>query len=152
MYVLLCDPSLYTHENAPPPSLAWLTERFTRLESRASADGSKRWLNWVLRLPDGRLAGFVQASVEAQGRAHIAYVLGSAFWGQGLARHAVATMIDELILCGGVRQLCATLKRSNRRSFRLLDALGFAAASPAEHASQQVDADEWLMLRGAQLP
>ena len=52
MFVVLCDPGIYEYENAPPTSLAWLQARFTRLESRCSADGREQWLNWVIRVPD----------------------------------------------------------------------------------------------------
>ena len=38
-------------------SAAALRERFERLESRASADGREQWLNWVVRLDSGAIAG-----------------------------------------------------------------------------------------------
>jgi RimJ/RimL family protein N-acetyltransferase len=63
MFALLQDPAIYAYENTPPASLESLRQRFCRLESRRSADGQERWLNWVLRLPTGALAGFVQATV-----------------------------------------------------------------------------------------
>lgn len=56
MFAVLSDPAIYTHENQPPPSLEWLRERFRRLETRRSADGRERWLNWVIRMPSAELA------------------------------------------------------------------------------------------------
>ena len=53
MYAVLADPAIYEFENAPPPSRQWLAERYARLEARRSADGSQRWLNWVVRLASG---------------------------------------------------------------------------------------------------
>jgi hypothetical protein len=44
-----------------------------RLESRRSADGQEQWLNCVIRLPTSELIGYVQATVDANGRAAIAY-------------------------------------------------------------------------------
>ena len=85
MFVVLCDPRIYEYENAPPTSLAWLQARFTRLESRCFTDGREQWLNWVIRVPDQRLIGFVQATVHANGSAGIAYELSSTDWGRGLA-------------------------------------------------------------------
>src|SRR5262249_46322506 len=96
MFALLSDPAIYEYENGPPPSLEWLRERFARLESRSSADGSEQWLNWVIRLPTSGLVGYVQAIVKANGQAAIAYELSSAYWGRGLARLAVQAMMTEL--------------------------------------------------------
>jgi RimJ/RimL family protein N-acetyltransferase len=146
MFRVLSDPAIYEYENAPPESQEWLRARFARLESRQSGDGSELWLNWVVRLPDGDLAGYVQATVRP-GEAAIAYELASAFWGRGLGQQAVRAMIAELAQGYEVRNLCAVLKRTNLRSRRMLDRLGFVLASPESHASR-VEADEWLMERG----
>ena len=59
--------------------------RFTKLETRLSADGQEQWLNWVICLASEELIGYVQATVRADGGVLIAYELGSAFWGKGLA-------------------------------------------------------------------
>ena len=70
-----------------------LRERFAKLETRRSGDGREQWLNWVLRRRSGELIGYVQATVRGDGQAFIAYVLGSAHWGQGLASEAVAAVL-----------------------------------------------------------
>ncbi len=103
MFAVLSDPAIYAYENAPPRSAEWLRERYARLESRRSGDGTEQWLNWVVRLRDGVPIGYVQATVDASGRALIAYEFGSAWWGQGYAREATQAMIDELIAHHGVR-------------------------------------------------
>jgi RimJ/RimL family protein N-acetyltransferase len=147
MFDVLSDPALYAYENAPPRSRDALRERYRKLESRRSGDGRERWLNWVIRAGDGRLAGYVQATVKADGTASIAYELGSAWWGQGLAGEAVAAMIDELVAHYGVRRLAAVLKTANLRSRRLLERQGFAPAPPDAAKAAAIDADESLMLR-----
>lgn len=147
MFVVLSDPAIYEYENEPPWSAQGLRERFAELESRRSPDGREQWLNWVVRLPTGALIGFVQATVYPDGRAAIAYETSSAYWGRGLARQAVQTMIAELVEQYGVRRLSAVLKRENLRSLRLLQRLGFLLASPAEHVEREVERDEFLMLR-----
>jgi RimJ/RimL family protein N-acetyltransferase len=96
MFAVLSDPAIYAYENAPPPSLDWLRERFASLESRRSVDSSEQWLNWVVRLPSAELIGYVQATIHADGRAAIAYELSSAYWGRGLGLRAVQAMIGEL--------------------------------------------------------
>ena len=149
MFVLLRDPALYEHEGEPPGSLEWLRARFTKLESRRSADGSEQWLNWVVQLASGELVGYVQATVSEPGRADIAYVLGSRHWGRGLASRAVTLMIAELAEHHGVTALSAVLKRSNARSLRLLERLGFTPAPAVLEHERGIEPDERLMLRTA---
>jgi RimJ/RimL family protein N-acetyltransferase len=145
MFDVLSDPAIYAFENAPPVSREALRERFVKLESRQSADGREQWLNWVIRLPTSELAGYVQATVRADGTAAVAYELASAYWRRGLAREAVEAMIGELAARYRVHTCDAVLKRDNARSRRLLERLGFATV---EHdARHRVDADELLMLR-----
>jgi [ribosomal protein S5]-alanine N-acetyltransferase len=149
MFAVLSDPAIYEYENAPPASLEWLRERFTKLETRHSADASEQWLNWVLRQRGGGLIGYVQATVQADGQAFIAYELASAHWGRGLGSEAVAAMIDELEAAYGVHTLLAIFKRPNQRSRRLLDRLGFAAADAASLHGAELEPDEDLMRRQA---
>ena len=146
MFLVLSDPAIYEYENAPPESVDWLRARFSRLEARASADGSESWLNWVVRLRSGGAAGYVQATICGE-RAAIAYIFASPYWGQGLASEAVDAMIDELREQYDVKILSATLKRNNERSTRLLARLGFSMASEAMHREREIDADEILMVR-----
>ncbi len=149
MFPLLSDPALYRHEGEPPASLAWLRERYARLESRRSADGRELWLNWIVRLPTGEAAGFVQATVLPDGTAAIAYVLGSSYWGRGLASAAVRLMIDDLVARHGVGALSAVVVRSNAPSLRLLSRLGFTPASPAAQAAADIAPAELLLHRSA---
>ena len=147
MFAVLSDPAIYEYENEPPQSVAGLRERFADLETRLSPNGREQWLNWVIRLPDSRLIGYVQATVHPGGRASIAYELNSAYWGRGLARQAVQAMVRELIEHYGVLRLSAVLKQANQRSFKLLQRLGFTLATPDEHVQAEVERDEFLMLR-----
>ncbi|HYR35310.1 MAG TPA: GNAT family N-acetyltransferase [Burkholderiales bacterium] len=143
MFAILSDPAIYEHENAPPCSLEWLRERYTRLESRRSADGEQQWLNWVIRLPGGELIGYVQATVFPGGRAAIAYELASRYWGRGLAREACQAMLAALAAEYGVRSAHAVFKRTNTRSSRLLDRLGFTPAP----GDGEAEPDELRMVR-----
>jgi len=147
MFALLSDPALYEFENSTPESADWLRERFAKLESRRSPDGSEQWLNWTVRLASSEPIGFVQASVSSDQRAAIAYVFGSAHWGHGYATEAVVRMIEELDEQYGVRTLSAILKRDNLRSLMLLNRLEFEVASDAVHAELGTDANEVAMVR-----
>lgn len=145
MFAVLSDPAIYEYENEPPQSLEWLRTRFTKLETRLSADGDEQWLNWVIRLPTSELIGYVQATVRREGRAAIAYELSSAYWGRGLAHQAVTAIMVELVEHYGVRSFFAVLKRENFRSMRMLERLGFSPDSPEQHATHQVEVGEVLM-------
>jgi [ribosomal protein S5]-alanine N-acetyltransferase len=147
MFQVLGDPAIYRYENEPPSSLDWLRARFTRLESRRSPDGAEQWLNWVIRLPTSGLAGYVQSTVHADGRAAIAYVLASRHWGRGLATRAVEAMVQELGDRHGVDRLSAVLKCRNTASLRLLERLHFEQADAATRDAVAVDEDELLMVR-----
>jgi len=138
MFAVLSDPAIYAFENAPPASLEALRQRFAALALRRSPDGRERWLNWVLRLHSGHLIGYVQATLDANGGAFVAYQLGSAHWGRGLASEAVEGMISELAATYRVQHLTAVYKRANVRSRRLLERLGFA---PAEGHATAADED-----------
>jgi ribosomal-protein-alanine N-acetyltransferase len=132
MFNVLSDPAIYEFENSPPESPEWLARRFRSLESRCSPDGAELWLNWVIRLPGGALAGYVQAAVGRDGNAHIAYELASRYWRQGIGSTAVTGMLGELASNYGVSSFTATLKARNHRSLALLKALGFESAGPGE--------------------
>lgn len=152
MFVVLSDPAIYTYENAPPASLDRLRERFRKLESRRSGDGSQLWLNWVVRLRAGGLIGYVQATVFPDQRALIAYEFASAFWGRGLAREAAEAMIDELIAHYGVFKFEAIAQGTNQRSLRLLERLGFEPATADLLASHELEPGEVLRWRQAVKP
>jgi RimJ/RimL family protein N-acetyltransferase len=147
MFNVLSDPAIYEFESSPPESQAWLERRFAVLEARASAGSAEQWLNWVVRLPTGALAGYVQATIDHNGMAQIAYELASRFWRQGIASAAVTAMLVELEACYGVRVAVATVKATNYRSLALLKSLRFESQPP--RASPVVDhrLDEIVMYK-----
>ena len=146
MFRVLSDPAIYELENEPPPSEAWLTRRYEVLEQRRSADGNEKWLNWVIRLPGGELAGYVQATVLPSGASHVAYELNSRYWRQGIGSSALAAMLEELRCEHGVHTFVAVLKSANFRSLALLHGLGFALATQRIVAEFAAAADELVMV------
>ncbi len=147
MFVVLSDPAIYQFENAPPASLEWLTQRFTKLASRRSGDGNEQWLNWVVRLPSGELTGYVQATVTNQGFAYVAYEFASQYWRRGIGSASVGAVLDELAANYAVRTVIAVLKARNFRSVALLQHLGFTDALPAGLSHIKCEPDERLMAR-----
>jgi RimJ/RimL family protein N-acetyltransferase len=149
MFAVLGDPAIYEFENEPPQSLEWLAARYAKLESRQSPDGTQAWLNWVIRLASGRLAGYVQATVLRDGVALVAYELASAYWRQGIGSTAVAAMLEELRLRYAAKLFVAVLKARNHRSSGLLRKLGFEPASADQRARFGGEPDEAVMVRPA---
>jgi RimJ/RimL family protein N-acetyltransferase len=145
MFDVLSDPAIYEFENSAPESAASLADRFRKLESRVSPDGTEQWLNWVIRLPTGALAGYVQATIAPDGTAQIAYELASRFWRQGIGSAAVTGMLAELAASYGVSSFVATLKQRNYRSLALLSSLGFERRRLA-------DGDEIVMRKTLDVP
>ena len=152
MFEVLSDPAIYEFENAPPPSREWLRARYQRLAQGGPADGRERWLNWVIRLPDGALAGYVQATVFPGGQALVAYELNSRHWRRGLGSAALARMLAMLCETHGVHTALAQLKAANHRSLGLLRKLGFTAADAALLKTFPPDPDELLMQRRLDTP
>jgi [ribosomal protein S5]-alanine N-acetyltransferase len=146
MFAVLADPAIYEFENAPPASASWLEQRYRRLETRGPEDGSEQWLNWVIRLDTRELAGYVQASVLADGVALIAYELNSRYWRQGIGSNAVHAMMKELQSQYAVQQFIAVLKGANYRSRGLLHKLGFVAASDELSLRYRDEPEESVMV------
>jgi RimJ/RimL family protein N-acetyltransferase len=133
MAAVLADPALYAFIGGSPPTPDALRERYERLVA-GSPDPAVSWCNWVIRLRDeGCLAGTVQATIGAGagGReAEIAWVVGTAWQGRGLASEAATALVAWL----------------RQRSVRTI----VAHVHPEHHASAGVAAaagltptDEW---------
>jgi len=149
MFQVLSDPAIYEFENEPPASEAALTRRYEILEGRRSQDGTETWLNWVIRLPGGDLAGYVQATLLQSGAALIAYELASRHWRQGIGSAAVAAMLTELRVNHPVGLFVAVLKARNHRSVALLRKLGFEPAGIEQSAAFEAEDDERVMVKPA---
>lgn len=135
MFAALAAPEIYDYLDQPAPeSLEWLSERYRKLETRRSADGTEHWLNWVIRLDaGGRGAGYVQATVYPDATAGFAYVISPDHWGKGIAFAACVKVVDMLRDDYGVKALYATADARNARSIKLLLRLGFAPLGSAAY-------------------
>jgi RimJ/RimL family protein N-acetyltransferase len=147
MFQVLSDPAIYEFENEPPQSPEWLESRFRRLESRRSSDGAELWLNWVIRLPSGALAGYVQATVLPESAAYVAYELASTHWRKGIGSSAVRAMLGELRVSYRVQICLAVFKAKNFRSVGLLRCLGFTPAAPHGLRPVICEPDEQVMYK-----
>ncbi len=147
MFVVLSDPAIYEFENGPPQSEDWLVNRFKKLESRQSPDGKEHWLNWVIRLSNKELAGYVQATVLETGLCYISYELSSKYWRKGFGSSAVTGMLRELASNYQVGTVVAVLKAKNFRSHALLTNLGFHSAEEEVISLVNPEVDEVVLTK-----
>lgn len=152
MFEVLSDPAIYQFEGVPPPSVEALAAGFRRKQTRLSPDGREQWLNWVVRLPGGELAGYVQATVLASGASLVGYEFASKHWRRGIGGAAVGAVLDELTTSYAVHTLVAVLKSANFRSMGLLRHLGFGPGTVDDGCTYEAGPDETVMLRRAVLP
>lgn len=127
LFDLLSDERLYRDiPQEPPATLAALTTRYERLETRQSPGGEQHWLNWAVRSKaDGRCVGRVEVTVRRDGSAHLAYEIGPAYWRRGIATEACGRVIRALFEEAGATEVRAEVDTRNLPSIRLLERLGF---------------------------
>jgi len=147
LYPILVDPRQFEYlDQGAPASLEALRERYRKRESRRSADGREFWLNWAIVVhefgPDA--IGFIQATLLEDGRAWVAYEVGHAWWGRGIATEATRAMLEHLAAAYAVRQFMATVDQRNERSWRLLERLGFLRADAQYAAAMKIQPGDWL--------
>ena len=147
MFEVLSDPAIYEFERVAPPSVERLAAGYKLRESRVSPDGHQKWLNWVVRLPSGDLAGYVQATVLESDASYVAYEFASKYWRHGIGRASVSAMMEELVNSYGVNLLVAVLKTANYRSMGLLQSLGFEPGTLEDARMFEADEDESVMVR-----
>ncbi|WP_026909462.1 GNAT family N-acetyltransferase [Patulibacter minatonensis] len=98
----LSDLSLHRFIGGAPLSPIEMEDRVRRLEAGRSPDGSEDWCNWAVRC-QGAVVGTVQATVDGDGSAAVAWVVAADRQGRGYAREAAALMVGELRRRGVVR-------------------------------------------------
>jgi [ribosomal protein S5]-alanine N-acetyltransferase len=150
LFPLLADGQIYRFiSDEPPVTVATLAERYRRLESRLSPDGLEQWLNWAIRRRDDqRCVGSIQATIYPGGTADFAFVLGSSFWGLGLAREASVAALRTLFSEFGVTSVFATVDERNLRSLGLLTRLGFIEVQPVSYPHGKVSDFDRVYLLG----
>jgi [ribosomal protein S5]-alanine N-acetyltransferase len=139
----LSDAALYTFmPQQPPVSVSALAERYQRLQSRASPDGSQIWLNWAVRFTDStEYIGYVQAGVEADGQAMLAYFVFTPYQRQGYAVEMCAAVRDYLFSAFAVSSVYALIDTRNQASIALVEKLGFRREAVLPNADYFKDAN-----------
>jgi len=127
----------------PPTSVSALLSVINVWSPGVRQTGTQQWLNWAIRrLEDGQCVGYIQATIHPGGTADFAFVLGSMFWGLGLAREASFLALSTLFGEFGVISVFATADRRNLRSSGLLRRLGFVQIQAASYPHGNVSASD----------
>jgi [ribosomal protein S5]-alanine N-acetyltransferase len=132
----LADTSLYTYiPDDPPPSVAELAARFDRLAA-GSPRSDEVWRNWVMFAAcDSRVVGTLQASVFADRRAMIAYMILPPYWRRGYGAEGVRWMLRQVAEQDHAELAEAFIDTRNAASIALVKRLDF------RHRTTLVDAD-----------
>jgi RimJ/RimL family protein N-acetyltransferase len=127
MAELLADRRIHRFLPSGPPARADLEWQYGCLTSGRSPDGGEYWLTWILVPRNGSddPVGFLQATIREPETVTIAYVIGPAYWRQGLALEATAAMLDMVFARYDVRCAVAEMDTRNEASIRLAESLGF---------------------------
>ncbi|WP_260174858.1 GNAT family N-acetyltransferase [Streptomyces sp. PanSC19] len=123
---VLADPALHAFIGGAPLTAPELRARYERLVA-GSPDPAVVWCNWAVRLrAEDRLTGTVQATVTDGGRtAEVAWVIGTAWQGRGIAREAAEGLVG-LLLERGVRTVVAHVHPDHTASAAVARAAGLA--------------------------
>lgn len=97
---VLADPRLHEFIGGRPDSPTELRERYRRWVA-GPGDDHERWLNWIVRTRhDAAAVGTLQATLETAPDGHrsadVAWVIGVAWQGRGLASEAAAALVAWL--------------------------------------------------------
>jgi len=126
---VLADALLHTFIGGEPLDREQLQARYELQVVGRSADGSQRWLNWLVRdHRDGQAVGTVQATVSMQKdglTAEVAWVIGTTYQGQGYATEAAGLLVDCL-RDQGVKSVVAHVHPQHKTSMAVARAVGLA--------------------------
>ena len=126
MAKVLADLSLFAFIGGGPPSVEELRSRYRRWQAGSDRAG-ETWHNWIVRVSaDGAAIGHLQATVdESRHEADIAWVVGTAWQGRGLASEATRAVVAWL---GSIEitGITAHIRPGHRASERVAERIGMA--------------------------
>lgn len=125
------DMRLHEWTGGAPSSLDELEAQYRRQSAGQSPDGTRGWLNWMLRrLSDGQLVGTMQATLyrpePQQLEAELAWVIGVDYQNKGYGREGALAM-GNWLKTGGVAGLAAHIHPGHDASMAIARALGLTA-------------------------
>ncbi len=142
LFAVFDDPALgrWTGET-PPTDVEALRRRFAAWEAGPCQGSPERWLNWAMRRrADGRAVGHLQSTVVGDG-AVVAWVVGTAFQGQGFATEAARALVTWLRETG-IATIEASIHPGNVASQVVASRVGL-------HPTDRIDDGEVVWSSGA---
>lgn len=134
--VLFNSAELHRYIGGSPRTVDELRARYARLE-RGSGSADVVWANWLIRdTPSGDLVGTIQATIEpGERRATLAWVVGVAVQGRGIAGAGAAAVRDHLV-ANGIRRFRALIHPDNHASARVAAGLGMLRSGEWEDGEE----------------
>jgi ribosomal-protein-alanine N-acetyltransferase len=123
----LREPALYQFiPQEPPVDNDQLKERFMRLSRGPEPYGNELWLNWAVKQKfSSHYVGLIEATVDQNQGAHLAYFIFIKFWQGGYGSEACLAVINHLRERRGCKRVFAEVDTRNQGSIALLEKLGF---------------------------
>jgi ribosomal-protein-alanine N-acetyltransferase len=119
----LSEPRLYEFVPDDPPASRQALEARLRHWAAGPRDGSERWLNYLMWAGPAPV-GTLQATVQADRVALLAYLVFAPQQRRGYAAHGCRWLIGELFAAQPVDTVRALIDTRNTPSIRLAEALG----------------------------
>jgi RimJ/RimL family protein N-acetyltransferase len=136
MAVVLGDPELYRFTGGRPLTAAELAEDY-QVEIDGSPTLGLQWFNWIIRLRASREPiGYLQATVR-NGHGTVAWVVGTAWQGNGYAQEAAPAMCQWL-RSQGARSVSASLYLAHGASARVAEACGLEPTGEFDDDGEQL--------------
>jgi enoyl-CoA hydratase/carnithine racemase/RimJ/RimL family protein N-acetyltransferase len=127
---VLDDPALHEFTGGRPAARDELRRRFERQVEGRSPDGRDRWLNWTVRVRStGRAVGIAQATIttdQSGEKADLAWVIATAYQGQGLAKEATG-LVAAWLRGTGIDRLSAHIHPAHLASTAVARSIGLTA-------------------------
>jgi [ribosomal protein S5]-alanine N-acetyltransferase len=125
LFPMFADPEVMQHWNTPPAASVATVREGIRRSLATPAEAHLAWI--VTRKSDGAAVGFVNYHHREvrNRRLEIGYMVARPHWRQGIAREAVAALIDHCFGALDCYRIEATLNPENVASSRVLESLGF---------------------------
>lgn len=132
LFAVRGDPEVMAYWDWPPDPSPGVTRTLVAAMIQEVSHGHANY--WTLRLrSDHAFVGLCDLSdIQANDSADLGFMLARRYWGQGLAREAVATIL-EFARQLGLKSVSARVHEGNERSVRLLERSGFVATQPSPH-------------------
>jgi RimJ/RimL family protein N-acetyltransferase len=128
---VLDDQALHAFTGGAPSTEEELRERYTRQVAGHSPDGTRDWLNWVVRnRATNEAVGTLQATVSG-GTAELAWVIATNRQGEGLATEA-ATAVRDTLGAAGVTTFVAHVHPDHAASAAIARRLGMQPTEPRD--------------------